>query len=55
MADGAIPDTLQWIKVKTVSMTDCRKAMTKQNIDRIFDTNICAIPTETAEGGGNLF
>ena len=53
-SSGTIPDTLQWIKMKTVSYEDCRSTMTKQNKDRIFDTNVCAIPMETVEGGGKI-
>lgn len=53
-SSGTIPDTLQWIKMKTVTFEDCVNAMTKQNKDRIFETNVCAMPTDTAEGGGKM-
>jgi hypothetical protein len=52
--NGNVPTTLQWIKVKTITIDECRKQMTKQNVDRIFDTNVCALPMDTTEGGGNF-
>ena len=53
-SSGTIPETLQWIKMKTVTFEECVASMTKQNKDRIFETNVCAIPTDTAEGGGKM-
>jgi hypothetical protein len=50
-SSGTNPDVLQWIKVKTIDLDDCRDKMNKQNADRIFDTNICADAMETVGGG----
>ncbi|XP_070497007.1 trypsin-1-like [Chironomus tepperi] len=50
-SSGTIPETLQWIKMKTTTFEDCVSLMTKQNKDRIFETNVCAMPTDTTEGG----
>ena len=40
--------------MKTVTFEHCVASMTKQNKDRIFETNVCAIPTDTIEGGGKM-
>jgi secreted trypsin-like serine protease len=40
--------------MKTVTFENCVDSMTKQNKDRIFETNVCAIPMDTTEGGGKF-
>ncbi|KAG5668664.1 hypothetical protein PVAND_016596 [Polypedilum vanderplanki] len=50
---GTNPDVLQWIKVKTINIDECREKMSKQNAERIFETNICADAMESTGSNGN--
>lgn len=43
---------MQWLKVKTISLDDCREKMSKQNSERVFSTNVCAMTETTASGHG---
>ena len=47
----ASPDKMQWLKVKTITLDECREKMSKQNADRIYGSNICAITEDTTGGG----
>lgn len=42
---------MQWLKVKTITLDECREKMSKQNADRIYGSNICAITEDTTGGG----
>lgn len=37
--------------MKTIDLDECREQMNKQNAERIFTTNICAIAMESTGGG----
>jgi hypothetical protein len=40
------------LKVKTISLDECKDLMSKQNAERVFATNVCAMTETTASGHG---
>lgn len=52
---GTNPEILQWIKVKTIELDECRDKMSRQNAARVFETNICAVSLENSGGGMATF
>lgn len=44
---GKVSSTLQWTRVKTIGLEECRSKMTSNNAEKVFDSSICAVAVET--------